>query len=352
MPTPAAGSAGYVLAMVLSCGFFMACSAGMMIVNKMVRHADRAAAHTFAMPSWPLLHGSRAVWAPLPQVIRSVHMPNTIVMIQMAFTVLLLCAYPCGLHFGSLKDVKRWSLTVPWLFTVMLASSMLSLRYSSMGAIVVMRNISPLVSLCIEGVFTGEKIEIDVWTLLSLLVVLSGVVLYVSHDIAFSPIGMLCMIANLAAGVSAGRPAAMSSSVTSEPFRPPLPPSPNPPRELCRAPALCGARAIPRSHRRSMPPRPRRPQVFERLLQRKMIAVEPIDINKCDALPAWPRTPHFMARSHFRAAQLPSQPVFTHRMEPQDGYDTNTTRQQKQQGIADQAAPFTPRNHTRTAGQV
>jgi hypothetical protein len=145
---------------------------------------------------------------------RSMHMPNTIVMIQMAFTVLLLCSYPCGLHFGSLNDVTRWALTVPWLFTVMLASSMLSLRYSSMGAIVVVRNMSPLVSLCIEGAFTGEKIEIDRWTLLSLLVILAGVVLYVSHDIAFSPVGMLCMAANLAAGVSAGRPAAVSQSGT------------------------------------------------------------------------------------------------------------------------------------------
>jgi len=159
-----------LLATVASCTFFMACSAGMMIVNKMV--------------------------------MQMIHLPITVVIIQMAFTVLVLVAYPCGLHFGSRKDVVRWGMTVPWLFALMLASSMLSLHYSSMGAIVVVRNMSPLISLCIEGLFTGEKIEIDSRTLLSLVVILVGVLLYVSHDISFSPIGMICMFTNLAAGVS------------------------------------------------------------------------------------------------------------------------------------------------------
>jgi hypothetical protein len=174
---------------------------------------------------------------------RSVHMPITIVMIQMAFTVLLLCAYPCGLHFGSLKDVIRWSVSVPWLFAVMLASSMLSLRYSSMGAIVVVRNMSPLVSLCLEGLFTGEHIEIDVWTLLSLLVILGGVVLYVSHDITFSPIGMLCMVANLAAGVSAtaALPARASVTPPSHPNRGWAPPPSLPRRALPTTRSLSAA---------------------------------------------------------------------------------------------------------------
>mmetsp|Transcript_45177 Transcript_45177/g.150711 ORF Transcript_45177/g.150711 Transcript_45177/m.150711 type:complete len:82 (-) Transcript_45177:965-1210(-) len=59
-------------ALVLSCVFFMACSAGMMIINKMV--------------------------------LRAVHLPITVVMIQMAFTAGILCVAPCAwLHFGSLQ---------------------------------------------------------------------------------------------------------------------------------------------------------------------------------------------------------------------------------------------------------
>lgn len=190
------GGAGHALALCMSCGFFMTCSAGMMIINKMVRTPAKHATSTCF---------DRVVCLPHRQVLRAVNLPMTLVMIQMAFTVLVLCATPCGLHFGSFKHVLRWSLTVPLLFAAMLASSMLALRYSSMGAIVVVRNMAPLVSLCIEGVVTGEKIEIDVWTILSLVVVLGGVVLYVSHDIAFSAIGMGCMLFNMTAAVRPAR---------------------------------------------------------------------------------------------------------------------------------------------------
>ena len=90
----------------------MVCSAGMLVFNKMVLRAAR--------------------------------LPITIVMIQMAFTVLVLCVVPCGLHFGSMRDVLRWSLSIPILFTLMLATSMLALDHATMGAIIVVRNIAPL----------------------------------------------------------------------------------------------------------------------------------------------------------------------------------------------------------------
>lgn len=44
----------------------------------------------------------------------------------------------------------RWSLSIPWLFTLMLASSMLALDHASMGAIIVVRNIAPIVTMAIE----------------------------------------------------------------------------------------------------------------------------------------------------------------------------------------------------------
>mmetsp|Transcript_55719 Transcript_55719/g.153283 ORF Transcript_55719/g.153283 Transcript_55719/m.153283 type:complete len:368 (-) Transcript_55719:706-1809(-) len=149
--------AGNSTALVLSCLFFMACSAGMMIVNKMA--------------------------------LRAVGLPLTVVMIQMAFTVLFLCATPCTLHFGSLRDVLRWAATVPFLFTLMLASSMLALDHASMGAIVVVRNIAPLVTMMIEGFF-GEVTQVSCLAVISLLYIISGVVLYVSTDISFSATGL------------------------------------------------------------------------------------------------------------------------------------------------------------------
>ena len=160
--------AGSNVGLILACIFYMACSAGMMIVNKMA--------------------------------LRAIGLPITVVMIQMAFTVLFLCATPCTLHFGTIRDVIRWGTTVPLLFTLMLASSMLALDYASMGAIVVIRNIAPLVTMTVEGFF-GEVTRINCGTVTSLLYIITGVALYVSTDIAFSRIGMGYMLLNMVASV-------------------------------------------------------------------------------------------------------------------------------------------------------
>jgi len=132
--------------------------------------------------------------------LRAIGLPMTVVMIQMAFTVLFLCATPCTLHFGTLKDVLRWSTTVPFLFTVMLASSMLALDHASMGAIVVVRNVAPIVTMLIEGFF-GEKSPISCLALTSLIYVVCGVCLYVSADITFTAVGMGYMLLNMVASV-------------------------------------------------------------------------------------------------------------------------------------------------------
>jgi len=174
-------------ALVAACALFMVCSAGMLVVNKLV--------------------------------LRRIGLPITVVMVQMAFTALCLVVAPCGLHFGSLRDVLRWSLSIPFLFTLMLASSMLALNHASMGAIIVVRNVAPIVTLVIERLFQ-ERIELSPAVIGSLVVVVGGVALYTSHDVHFSPLGMGYMALNMVAAV------------------------------------------------------------LERLLQRKMIAVEPIDVSK------------------------------------------------------------------------
>jgi len=182
------GEPGYKFALVTSCAFFMVCSAGMLVINKLVLR-------------------------------RFVGLPITIVMVQMAFTALCLVMMSGALHFGSLRDAMRWALTIPFLFTLMLASSMMALDHASMGAIIVVRNIAPLVTMVIERLF-GEHIDISPTVVSSLVVVVAGVALYTSHDVHFSPIGMGWMGLNM---ISA---------------------------------------------------------VLERLLQRKMIAVQPIDVSK------------------------------------------------------------------------
>ena len=159
-----AARAANPVVVVMSCGFYMACSAGMMIVNKMV--------------------------------LRSLPLPMTVVTIQMATTVIALVTTSSSLHFGSVRDVMRWATTIPLLFTFMLASSMLALDLASMGAIVVVRNVAPIITLAMERAMS-EHIELDASTILSMLVIIGGVVLYTYNDIQFSAAGLLLMGFNM-----------------------------------------------------------------------------------------------------------------------------------------------------------
>ena len=159
-----AARAANPVVVLMSCGFYMACSAGMMIVNKMV--------------------------------LRSLPLPMTVVTIQMATTVIALVTTSSSLHFGSVRDVMRWATTIPLLFTFMLASSMLALDLASMGAIVVVRNVAPIITLAMERAMS-EHIELDASTILSMLVIIGGVVLYTYNDIQFSAAGLLLMGFNM-----------------------------------------------------------------------------------------------------------------------------------------------------------
>ena len=146
-----------VLVVARAAVLFMCCSAGMMIVNTLVLKAAR--------------------------------LPITLVMIQMAFTSATLFVLPqlrATLHFGSQRDVWRWARALPLMFALMLLTSMLALSYASMGAFVVVRNLSPLVTLTTEG-FAGERVVVDVRSVLPLFASLGGVFLYAMHDVSSHP---------------------------------------------------------------------------------------------------------------------------------------------------------------------
>ena len=154
--------------------------------------------------------------------VRALPLPLLVTVVQMLFTVLCLVAVPAlrkAVHFGSARDAWRWGRAIPPLFAMMLATSMLALRHASMGAVVVVRSIAPLPTLAVEAL-CGEKVRVDAATVLSLLLGVAGVLLYSRHDIQFSSAGLCWLGANTLAAV------------------------------------------------------------LERLLQRHMIAVEPIDVSK------------------------------------------------------------------------
>lgn len=161
----------YAMKFGLSVTAFMFCSGGMMLVNK--------------------------------QVTMRFGTPLTIVGIQMAFTVAVLgSCFFSTLHFGSRRDAIRWARTISPLYALMLGTSMIALQFSSVGTMTVARNIAPLVSLPIEAAFQ-EKIETTMWTWVSLLYILVGVLIYLSVDVGVgtSTVGMGFVLLNMIAAV-------------------------------------------------------------------------------------------------------------------------------------------------------
>ena len=65
-----------------------------------------------------------------------------------------------------------------------------------MGAIIVVRNIAPIVTMVVERLFQ-ERIDISPMVVLSLVVVVLGVGLYTYNDVQFSAIGMSWMAVNM-----------------------------------------------------------------------------------------------------------------------------------------------------------
>ena len=68
--------------------FYMVCSAGMSVFNKLA--------------------------------VRALPLPITLVCIQMTFTLISVILQRKSIHIGSMHDALRWGLTVPMLFAAML----------------------------------------------------------------------------------------------------------------------------------------------------------------------------------------------------------------------------------------
>ena len=128
------------------------------------------------------------------------HLDASVVIAQMSFAFIVLPVLPAAflgkLHFGHWKDVALWSCTVPLLFSFMMVTSISALRNSSVGASNVVRNLSPLLMLPVETLLQ-EKVEYDVHTLVSLFVILGGVVIYVREDVRTSPLGVVLLVVNM-----------------------------------------------------------------------------------------------------------------------------------------------------------
>ena len=148
---------------VLAAAAWSLCSVGMTLVNKLAVTATRA--------------------------------PMGVVLIQMATTAAA-AALTCNVHLGD--GWQRWALTVPALFVIMMLTSMVALKYVSVGTFVVVRNLGPLFTLLFEvAVHRPDALHCDARTLGSLVTVVAGVVLYEWNDLQFSGLGVMFLLLNL-----------------------------------------------------------------------------------------------------------------------------------------------------------
>lgn len=129
----------------VAAGCFCFCSVGMMYFNKM------------AVSAFPL--------------------ECSLVAMQMAFATVMLLGFGWQtLHVGSLKDLLRWCMVVPW-FTGMLLTSILALKHASMSLVIVLRAMSPLGSLVVER-FYPDPVGSSSALVMSIVVMVMGGAMY------------------------------------------------------------------------------------------------------------------------------------------------------------------------------
>jgi len=130
----------------LGIGSWMVCSVGMMVFNK-------AAVEAFPCAC-------------------------TLCALQMIATVAVMVIF-CwrSIHIGSVRDVLRWSIVVPF-YTGMLLTSILALEEASMTFVTTFRALSPLLSLVLER-FYPNPLPISMAVLVSIGMMVLGAGIYV-----------------------------------------------------------------------------------------------------------------------------------------------------------------------------
>ena len=105
----------------------------------------------------------------------------------------------CDLKFG--KGVGSFAYSVPILFVLMLASSMLALKYVTLGTFVAVRNVAPVVTLLIEAAVLGG-VRVDLGSICALLGLSLGTAIYEYNNLHFSLFGTSLLLANMLFGTA------------------------------------------------------------------------------------------------------------------------------------------------------
>jgi len=124
------------------------------------------------------------------------HAPIAVVVMQMLATVGIALASN-DVRFGA--GTRTWALAVPPLFALMMITSMIALKYVTVGTFVVVRNLGPVVTLVVETlVHKPEHLKFDWQSAAATSAIAIGVLIYEARELSFSFFGFVFLIANLA----------------------------------------------------------------------------------------------------------------------------------------------------------
>lgn len=128
---------------------------------------------------------------------------NTLLILQNGVTVVLLLSisrlFPNT--FGTIPsfntEIFRLWLPITFCFVMILISSLKALLYVSIPTVVVIRNLSTLLVAFLEYIFLSRKI--DIYSIVTLLGMLFGAILYANHDLTLNVKGYAWLCANVIA---------------------------------------------------------------------------------------------------------------------------------------------------------
>ncbi|GAB5353715.1 hypothetical protein AAMO2058_000057800 [Amorphochlora amoebiformis] len=135
--------------------------------------------------------------------IKSLPLPNFLVAVQVSITLLLLLPFWSTIKLGPREDAaKFFPLSVA--FFAMLTGSMIAYQFCSLGTIVVLGSVSPLLTLAAEVMFfKRHKFRYSIHTFGSLAITVVGVVLYAlfQYQIEAQFVGIIALVSKIVVAI-------------------------------------------------------------------------------------------------------------------------------------------------------
>jgi len=148
--------------------------------------------HVGAAPGWLL--ASVVISIANKSIVLKTRSPITLLVLQMTATVAVCAACYKFVHLG--KGTRTWILSVPPLFLISLATSLLALQDVTLGMFVIAQNFRPLIMLISERIIL-QTLTLTLLRCVGIAMILSGAMMY-SHDVSpRASQGMAWIIINL-----------------------------------------------------------------------------------------------------------------------------------------------------------